>query len=241
MADKDDPNGEILANAVRVLREEHENEAAALLLASLLCFHDDDSGEGFIATLISPPRVYEVLSADDPNWTREVIWKALAAVFPEDITGFGVTAGRVVVERGAEPAVADRVEAGSITNQLAEADTYRTWNNLRFRSASEVRISAALDKTGALFFPNCRCRLTTPDGERKNVEPDFLVLYQGKWGILEVDGEPFHPPSRTVHDHERDRLFNNYRILVTQHFDADECFENAEGVVRKFLDILKKS
>jgi hypothetical protein len=25
-------------------------------------------------------------------------------------------------------------------------------------------------------------------------------------GILEVDGEPFHPPSRTTADHTRDRI-----------------------------------
>ena len=58
---------------------------------------------------------------------------------------------------------------------------------------------------------------------------------------MEVDGEPFHPPSRTVQDHERDRLFKAHGITVVEHFDAGECFEKADGVVQGFLEILKTS
>ncbi len=59
--------------------------------------------------------------------------------------------------------------------------------------------------------------------------------------MLEVDGEPFHPPSRTVQDHERDRLFKQHGIRTVDHFDATECYEAPQAVVRKFLDILKQS
>ena len=76
--------------------------------------------------------------------------------------------------------------------------------------------------------------------DRLNREPDFLVCYEGKWGILEVDGEDSHPPSRTVDDHERDRLFKQHGILLVEHFDASECWENADGVVKKFLELLRK-
>jgi very-short-patch-repair endonuclease len=129
-----------------------------------------------------------------------------------------------------------------VHNQLADLEQakVRTWNNLRFRSMSEVRLAIALDRAGVLFLPNCRGRLTTPMG-RENREADFLVCREGKWGILEVDGEPFHPPSRTVQDHERDRLFKSHGIRVVEHFDASECFENAAKVVEKFLEILKRS
>ena len=79
-------------------------------------------------------------------------------------------------------------------------------------------------------------------GERRgNREPDFLVCKDGKWGVLEVDGEPFHPPSRTVQDHERDRLFRAYGVRVVEHFDASRCFEEADGVVAEFLAILARS
>jgi hypothetical protein len=114
------------------------------------------------------------------------------------------------------------------------------WKNLRFRSQSETRIAQALERVGVLFLPNCLARLGAESG-RCNKEADFLVCLDGKWGILEVDGEPFHPPSRTTEDHERDRLFRCHRILVVEPFDAGECFDNSDGVVRRFLDILRKS
>ncbi|WP_406698404.1 DUF559 domain-containing protein [Singulisphaera sp. Ch08] len=129
---------------------------------------------------------------------------------------------------------------GFVHNQVADSSKVRTtWNNLRFRSHSEMRIAVALDESGALFLPNCMGRLSTPAG-RKNLECDFLVCYEGKWGILEVDGEPYHPASRAAQDHERDRLFRAYGIRVVERFDANECFENAKGVVQKFLAILAR-
>lgn len=79
-------------------------------------------------------------------------------------------------------------------NQAVEAVSARIWNNLRFRSESEVRIAQALDRAGVLFLPNCKARLGSPEG-RRNRESDFMICYEGKWGILEMDGEPFHPLS----------------------------------------------
>jgi hypothetical protein len=127
-------------------------------------------------------------------------------------------------------------------NNLAGATKQpRTWNGFRFRSESEIQIARALDKVpGVLFFPNCKARLGHPKN-RENREPDFLVCYKGKWGVLEVDGEPTHPPSRTVEDHTRDRLFRLHGILIVEHFDAVECFENADQVVKRFLYILQQT
>ena len=73
--------------------------------------------------------------------------------------------------------------------------------------------------------------------------PDRVLnvgCHKGKWGILEVDGELFHPVARTAEDHERDRLFLAHGIKLVQHFDAGECFENVEGVVKKFLYLLEQ-
>jgi hypothetical protein len=133
----------------------------------------------------------------------------------------------------------DYVNNTQVHNQIADPSKVKTtWNNLRFRSHSEMRIAIALDEAGVLFLPNCMGRLNGPGG-RRNLECDFLVCHEGRWGILEVDGEPFHPPSRTVHDHERDRFFKAHGILLIEHFDSRECFENAKGVVQKFLGLLK--
>ncbi len=125
-----------------------------------------------------------------------------------------------------------------VSNQGVNAP--HKWNSLYFRSQPEIRIAEALDKAGVLFYPNCKARLNTSVG-REGKETDFLVFYKRKWGILEVDGEPWHPPSRIVHDHERDRLFKVHGIRVVEHYDANRCFQQPDEVVREFLEILKQA
>src|SRR5260221_503562 len=107
-------------------------------------------------------------------------------------------------------------------------------------SASSFKIAEALDKANVLFLPNCKARLGIPSS-RENREADFLICTDGKWGILEVDGEPFHPPSRTVYDHERDRLFRSHGIRVVEHYDATKCYNEPDTVVQEFLQMLNKS
>ncbi|MDP8964993.1 MAG: hypothetical protein M3O33_13640 [Cyanobacteriota bacterium] len=113
------------------------------------------------------------------------------------------------------------------------------WKNLFFSSVSEVKIAQALDRVGVLFFPNCRGRLNTTQG-RRNRECDFLICYEGIWGILEVDGEPYHPASRAAEDHKRDGFFLDHGVWVHR-FDANECFNYPDDVVRRFLQRLKRS
>lgn len=92
-----------------------------------------------------------------------------------------------------------------------------------------------------LFLANCRARLGTTPLERKNREPDFLICDRARWGVLEVDGEPFHPPSRTVEDHERDRLFRSHGITTIEHFEATRCYKEPDSVVAEFLRLLGQS
>lgn len=114
------------------------------------------------------------------------------------------------------------------------------WDNLRFRSPHEMAITQALNVYEVLFLPNCMARLGSPNpSERKNKEADFLICCDGKWGIMEVDGETIH--TNAARDHERDRLFRTYRIRVIERFTAKECINDAEFVVTKFLDLLRKN
>jgi very-short-patch-repair endonuclease len=89
-----------------------------------------------------------------------------------------------------------------------------------------------------MFLPNCMARLNGIGG-RVNREPDFLVCDGGRWGILEVDGDEFHPPTRTAQDHERDRLFLSHGVRLVQHFDAVDCFTTPRNVVEDFLHLLR--
>lgn len=121
-----------------------------------------------------------------------------------------------------------------------EKSPYRQfWQGLHFGSAAELNIAKALDRKGVMYFPGCMARLGAADS-RLNREPDFLVCLNGKWGILEVDGELFHQ-GRAAKDHERGRLFKYHGVKVVEHYDATACRENAEQVVSEFLQILERS
>jgi hypothetical protein len=72
---------------------------------------------------------------------------------------------------------------------VTKASPVSVLNNLKFWSKTEVRVAEALDRAKVLFFPNCAARLTLGE-DRGNREPDFLVCFEGKWGVLYVDGEP---------------------------------------------------
>jgi uncharacterized protein YjbI with pentapeptide repeats len=135
-------------------------------------------------------------------------------------------------------AILGRLKRNQVSNQGINAP--QKWQGFYFRSKTEIKIAEALDQVGVLFYPNCKARLSSAVG-REGKETDFLVFYQGKWGILEVDGEPWHPPSRTVHDHERDRLFKVHGNRVVEHYDASRCEKQPDEVVREFLEILRQA
>ncbi len=109
------------------------------------------------------------------------------------------------------------------------------WNGFYFRSKAEIKIAEALDRAGVLFYPNNKARLNKAQS-RINKESDFLVFQSGKFGILEVDGRPYHQTA--ADDHERDRLFKRYGIRVIERFDATRCWNEPDKVVREFLEIL---
>lgn len=116
-----------------------------------------------------------------------------------------------------------------------------SWEGLRFRSKTEIKIAQAFDRVAVLFLPNCLARLSDsvkPEG-RGNKEADFLVCHQGKWGILEVDG-PYHVPERRVEEQERERLFKLHGIRVIERFDASICYKQPDEVVRQFLEMIER-
>lgn len=155
-------------------------------------------------------------------------------------------AGLMVIAKQADPKVEKTLKniANEITEPVQDNQASGTlnpiiWNNLRFRSKTEVKIAEALEKEKILFFPNCKARLGFT--ERQNLEPDFLICHKGKLGILEIDGSPYHPATRSAHEHKRDRLFLAHGISLVQRFDANECYENPENVVKQFLYLLTQN
>ncbi len=108
------------------------------------------------------------------------------------------------------------------------------WHGFTLRSHSEVKIAKALDYKGVIFLADPKIRLKT-ETHRQTREVDFLIQYQGKWGILEVDG-PHHQRS-TEADQWRDARLTEHGLLVVR-FPADQCYRQPDVVVDTFLQKL---
>jgi hypothetical protein len=108
------------------------------------------------------------------------------------------------------------------------------WNELRYASASEVRIAQELERRKVLFFPLAvAVRAETGKNWQDHREVDFLVYENGVWGILEV---AYHP-NRYEQDSEKDLWFKRSGVLCVQHFTAERCY-NEPKVVSEFLAVL---
>jgi hypothetical protein len=109
---------------------------------------------------------------------------------------------------------------------------------MRFRSYSEQVIAEALDRANLDFQPNCLLRSGDVADDRQNIEPDFVVYAHGRIGVLEVDGEPWHPPENAASEHERDRRLRGKGWIV-ERFDSEECRDFPDQVVAEFLRVLR--
>jgi len=257
----DDLNGlitsdQLIASAAQFLVEGGDEDAASLLLAcsaeQIEVVQTDFDGPYTnygVAVMLRGPRVaYDILKSYGAQHDKESsrlhtsIHEAISAVLPHRhwIHSLDIRAIIVAIEPGWHEELLEQARGRSVNNQVTRVERARIWNRLRFRSQTEIRIAEALDRAKVLFFPLCMARLSSSDG-RVNREPDFLICKDGRWGILEVDGEEFHPPSRTTQDHERDRLFRNYGIRVIEHYDATDCFTTPDFVVKQFLRLLEQA
>lgn len=244
----------LTASAAQFLLDGGDESAAKVLLACTLDVWYDGDGwydqasqrryEWVVVALAGPRAAYDVLSRDSDEVTKQV-HRAIEAVLPTDVVARPIVPRAELVDISTEwrSELLDIAQGKRVRNQGLPFGNHQppvTWQNLQFRSVSERKIAEALDRADVLFLPNCVARLGDyPD--RKNREPDFLVCRNHKWGILEVDGEPFHPPSRTTEDHERDRLFKACGVKVVEHYDARRCYENPDGVVNEFLELVDRN
>ncbi len=234
------------ANAVHFLLSEKESEAALILLScavELDAVDNNWNGVAYSVYIKGPRYVYDILKKGEEHPVTRNIEAAFNAVLPaRDYVKYIIPSINLIdVEPCWKAQMLEIAQGKEVHNQGVDINNRVTimWKNLRFRSESEKKIAEALDKANVLFLPNCLARLNTPEG-RKNKEPDFVVCENGRWGILEVDGEPFHPPSRTTDDHKRDRDFLAHGIRVVQHYDANECYQQPDKVVANFLNLLRR-
>jgi hypothetical protein len=126
---------------------------------------------------------------------------------------------------------------GLVSELMAAKDgrPIHTWNELKYASASEIRIAQELEKRRVLFFPLAvAVRAETGTNWKDHREVDFLICQKGAWGILEVS---YHP-DRYERDAEKDVWFKQSGVLCIQHYTAERCSRDAAGVAHEFLKIL---
>lgn len=170
-----------------------------------------------------------------PKFTEEVrkdLLCAVDAVFPREV-GFEITDVEISPILEAPP---DDESSLSNSALLGSKGTIEH-DGLRFRSRSEIKLYEALKKRHVLFFANATAVLGSKDVKR---EPDFLVCQNGKWGILEVMGEQYHPSTTAMRDHDRARLFKDYGLFYIEFYDAARCYNKPDEVVDDFLQRLSK-
>jgi len=245
-------NEKLLASAVQFLVQGEDDEAASILLACELDVQFTGNADHWTgiaiydlrAVVAGPRPAYDILTGDRDHPVRKAMETAIRAVTPDRTYVSDIVPRAALIDIGPDwrSEMVDIVRGKSIHNQgnIIQGKPVHLWQHLRFRSPPEIRIAEALDAIeGVVFFPNCMGRLMGDDGWRVNREPDFLVCYRGKWGILEIDGMAYH--ASAAKDHDRDRLFRSQGIKVVEHFDATESYETPKSVVDKFLKILMHS
>jgi len=242
----------ILASAASYLVEGQElYEASILLLCTKLSLTEGSSifYSGSIGIteasveLIGNRTVYEIIKDDKHPSTVAIIRAIQAALGP----GYSLTSlsCRTVISDSLfvsdwRSKLLDVIEGKIPLNQgvpIQDKPRY-TWEYLFFRSPVEIAIAKSLDKCGILFLPNCATRLGLPNS-RENREADFLVCYDGKWGILEINGDTYH--TNSAKDHNRSRLFKIHGIRVFEAYEAKRCIKEPDRVVEEFLGLIKKN
>lgn len=114
-------------------------------------------------------------------------------------------------------------------------------DSMTFRSQAEVSVYRALVAAQAAM-PKFRSMTVTPNAPvrvpGRTIEVDFLVLYRGRCGVIEVDGH--HHGGRRAHDRSRDRLLENAGLAYVDRIGVEETDDTVELAlfVERFLDRL---
>ncbi|GAB4302561.1 MAG: hypothetical protein Fur0025_43450 [Oscillatoriaceae cyanobacterium] len=134
-----------------------------------------------------------------------------------------------------EKTESDLEEPDNQESQSNPENRIYSWNGHHLRSQEHVKIAEALERIGILFIPNPKLRLTTSEG-RDSQEFDFMILHQGKWGILQINGEELL--SEPVSNEDSHRLLQYHGIRLVYNCDVTRCGGEPDRVVQEFLETL---
>lgn len=114
----------------------------------------------------------------------------------------------------------------------------RSCDGLLFRSQPEILLYQALKSLGVSFAP---LPVFVRGGDQhRRIEPDFVVLKDGVFFVIEVDGDTVHQ-ERPEEAHSRTTMLLHERAFF-ERIKASECdtAEKAAAVAKKLLQVLAK-
>lgn len=246
-------NTRYLATAIHYLQVTQRPNTAKLLLTCTAEFTFWDNNSVDITLRGTPEFVLdyrnegEVVYERDgvghfiENLTSSNIREAFEAVFPDKQVD-RIIAGISLIDVDTDwrtQLLAEDETREAVTNQNPWVKKPTVWKGMKFdpNSPGELAIAQSLDRMGILYLPNCLVRVGAPNNQQ-TFFPDFLICHNGKWGILEVDGQKYHQGTATQ-DYERMRKL----IQHIAHFDrypSQRCVDNPDGIIKEFLSILAK-
>ena len=235
---------QLLHAAVRLALRRDQQELAACLLESSIDYlstmdHDDYDWVS-IYLACSPdtldtlaPYAAETKNAETKVMDPSPLMVLFRDVYPKpDWVATVEVSARLTAVDGWREQVRALMDRGPTNQGRQYGDARRiTHGGLGYRSNSEVAIAKVLEQSeDILFFPRLRAL-----AGKVLKEPDFLILYKKRLGILEVDG-PAHG-GRAAHDSLRDGYFQRQGIFM-KHYPSEKCQSDPVWVVRDFLKLL---
>jgi len=236
----DEELNSLLFNASQILISRAETQAAGLLAAFSFMLHDatnDFNDEFTVLETRVALRQYAYLREASKSADTRHAFSQIADVIKE----IGPYVRYIVcqLDRSEPPNNwrSDLANSIAILNANQAVFTFRDspkilHDGLSFRSKTEIKLYEALLKKGLLVLP---LPLAVLGRQRRYKEPDFVVCYKGKCGILEIHGDKWHPPETAAQEHERRREFINLGVNIFEIFDAERCWRDPDGVVNDFL------
>jgi hypothetical protein len=238
-----------LGTAAQLLAEQGDKQAAALLLdvqsieyvfMDLLFPLGGGEGPDYIkatAKLLVEPLLV-------PHFTDEIKQQIYEALHEAALTDEHYIDDVLIL-----PAPADENWRESLAANLSEKPINQArlgrpgirWlhaDRMAFRDEAEIAMYRALKRAqGAMpsedamsIVPNPALRLPG-----RTVEPDFLVIYRGRCGVIEVDGATHS--GKHAADRSRDRLLEDAGIARIDRIDVQDAQrpDEADRFVRRFL------
>lgn len=236
-----------LGTAVKLLESRDKSKAVGYLLGAdsiRLTYDNTDWGIDYFDLIMA----VEIERFDDFSDTKvhddiRDAFKVVMAARDEAVSGI-LLEPKLVASNWRE--LRQQMQAPPVTNQATLAalpPKHPVMDGLNFRDHAEVMMYKALKHVQAELLPSSgtigiipNCALRVKD---YTWEPDFVVTYQGRVGVIEVDGRT-HIRKRAA-DTSREVLLRKSGVKVVLRIDAADAEKPAEALqlAKDLVDELK--